>query len=385
MFIVEIFYGVFGIWLIYSLFFEDMLYAIKHAKDKDGFSIPIEFRGNKELFEELSSKFSYPDYKGVRYGANGMCTIEGKYGSYSIEVKDGRGYILRDADVLKKGDRKKARGIREAEVIKIYLDKHFNPNSPVDAYKVYKAFKSKNTKKFTTYAVATLVLVSATIATLPMVIEEISIRKVKDAYLTQYSEDSTIGESFNRFFSYSDWSAEGDYVYFSGESLFDELTVTTDISFYLRDDRFEIEEISVNNNIVPDLMKPILLAGIFSMDSNFDSILPQDSDTTGTVEDNVGDKTSEVINASNKSEETEDDIEYMSDEECEQIAVDYISDYVLEDSWEVFESSLNGGEGSDCVIFLVGATDGMMSCAYNVVVNMITGEVEEYSMNTDVG
>ncbi|MBD5459656.1 MAG: zinc ribbon domain-containing protein, partial [Lachnospiraceae bacterium] len=91
------------------------------------------------LLETLSGKFNYPYFKGVHYGADGECVIEGKYAMYPVCF--GENNITEISYIAEADDKKKRTVLLETLTIRDYINKFFNPNLPVDVTKDMKKLK----------------------------------------------------------------------------------------------------------------------------------------------------------------------------------------------------------------------------------------------------
>lgn len=225
------------------------------------------------LLEALSGKFNYPYFKGVRYGKNGECVIDGRYSAYTITIEDnGAVYLSADLNV-----EDKRTVMLEGIAICGYINKFFNPSSAVDVVKDVKALKSAERQRKTIGLVITVasVLVVAVFAleyAMPGSLQRIAIpgAEVRSAYLTQYSETVTVEEAFENFFDKPKWStyeADGySYVAFTGSCEFLGERADVRITFKITGEQFLVENLDVNGRTQNDIMLYSLLSAVYEND-----------------------------------------------------------------------------------------------------------------------
>ena len=163
------------------------------------------------LLEALSGKFNYPNFKGVHYGANGECVIEGKYSMYPVVF--GANGIAEIDYIAKENEKRKRTILLEAMTIRDYINKFFHPNLPVDVLKDMKKLRlAEGQRKAVAFvSAAASILITVAIAfyfihpdnLLNMVVPGLEVRS---AYLSEYSQKVTIEEAFKNFFDNCKWT-----------------------------------------------------------------------------------------------------------------------------------------------------------------------------------
>lgn len=227
------------------------------------------------LAEMLNGNFDYPYLKNVRY-IDDECLIEGRYSVYTVVFNNNKIAEL-DCDVDE--DNKMYRTILwEAMTIRSYLNRYFAPSLPNDAEKDFKALKLVEIQQKTVAVVSIVVPLLATVAIVLAVIEYNapgSISgifspgyEVRNAYLSQYSEDVTIEEAFDNYFANPKWSKYKDgnysYVVFSGSCEYIGEKADVKIIFKITGENFIVDSLDVNGRTQNDLILYALLASIYS-------------------------------------------------------------------------------------------------------------------------
>lgn len=225
------------------------------------------------LIEALSGKFNYPYFKGARYGAEGECLIEGRYAVYPVKFGSGN-----NAELCCKieGKSEKRRTIlREGIAIRSYINKFFNPTLPFDAAKDLKALKSTEIQRKSVVFVEVFatVLIGVIIGieyAFPGGIQRITQpgAEVRNAYLTQYSDEITIEEAFTDFFANEKWSTYKDkgytYVVFTGTCEYGGEPADARITFKITGENFRADTLEINGEEQNDLMLNLLLLKVYA-------------------------------------------------------------------------------------------------------------------------
>lgn len=227
---------------------------------------------SQTLLEALSGKFNYPYFKGVRYGHNGECVIDGRYSAYAITIYDNDTAAL-SAD-FNVQDNMKRTVMLEGMAICSYLNKFFNPSSTDNVVKDIKALKSVERRRKTigvVNTVASILIVAVFVLeyALPGSLQRITTpgAQVRGAYLTQYSETVTIEEAFHNFFTNEKWStyeSEGySYVVFTGSCQFIGEQVDIRLTFKITGEQFRVDSLDINGQEQGDLMMYSLLSKVY--------------------------------------------------------------------------------------------------------------------------
>lgn len=260
-----------GGYIVYHIWGAKYITQYRYNKKTKELQLP-DGMSSKTLLEELSGKFNYPYFKGVRYGENGQCIIEGRYSVYPVLFNENnKAFLTCDLKV----DEKKLRAtMLEAIAIHSYINKFFNPSLPFDAVKDLKSLKSAEKQRKT----AAIVLSVASILIIAVIVLEYALPgsmqrimtpgiEVRDAYLSKYSETVTIEEAFENFFNNEKWStyeAEGySYVAFTGSCEFMGEKADTRIIFKITGEQFIVDSLDVNGRTQNDLILYSLLSAVY--------------------------------------------------------------------------------------------------------------------------
>lgn len=91
---------------------------------------------------------------------------------------------------------------------------------------------------------------------------------VRNAYLSQYSEDVTVGDAFDSFFSNEKWSTYKDkgytYVVFTGSCEYDGEPASVHITFKVVGEQFKPDTLEINGEEQNDLMLGLLLLKVYA-------------------------------------------------------------------------------------------------------------------------
>lgn len=223
------------------------------------------------LMESLSGKFNYPYFKGVYYGENGECVIEGNYSMYPVTFKK-YNYIVLEY-IPRKNDKMKRTVLLEAMAIRDYINKFFNPKLPMNVVYDMKRLKlaEGQRKAVAIVCAAATVLIAVSIVwdyISPGSLQSMMVPgiEVRGAYLSQYSSNVTIEEAFENYFEDGKWSkydSEGyTYVVFTGSCWYfderDDIRIVFKITgknFIV--DRLDINGVAQNNLIVRSLLSEV--------------------------------------------------------------------------------------------------------------------------------
>lgn len=227
---------------------------------------------SQTLLEELSGTFNYPYFKGIRYGENGECIIEGKCSTYPVVFDEKNKAVL---TCSLPADEKKQRVVMlEAIAICSYINKFFNPSLPFDAIKDLKSLEAAESQRRTSAIVlsvasALFIIIIALEYALPGSVQRVIKPgvEVREAYLTQYSEAVTVEDAFENFFANGKWStyeAEGySFVAFTGSCEFMEEEVDIRITFKITGEQFLVDNLDVNGREQSELMLYSLLSKVY--------------------------------------------------------------------------------------------------------------------------
>lgn len=245
----------------------DFIYEMKSNK----LQLPEEMNA-QTMLEALSGKFNYPYFKGVRYGEKGECVIEGKYSEYTaLFDASNTAYLTCNP----KNDDKRYRTILlEAIAIRSYINKFFNPTMPIDVTKDYNTLKSAEIQR---KMVSIVFAVASFLACLAIVIELMfpgGLQRmtkpgavVREAYLSQYSENVTIEDAFEGFFDNGKWSTYKDkeysYVVFTGSCEYLGERADVKVTFKITGENFIVDSLDLNGREQSELILYGLLLAVY--------------------------------------------------------------------------------------------------------------------------
>jgi hypothetical protein len=159
------------------------------------------------LFEALNGKLNYPYFKGVRYGENGECVIEGRYSSYPVIFE---GNIAMLTCVPDMEDNRKARAtMLEAMAVRKYINKFFNPSLPFDAAKSFNTLKSAEKQRKTVSAVlsiAVVLIIGAVVLNHSSILNSREVNLVRNGTLQAFP-DKTVGRAFDDALHNTKWES----------------------------------------------------------------------------------------------------------------------------------------------------------------------------------
>jgi DNA-directed RNA polymerase subunit RPC12/RpoP len=254
------------VYIVYHLFIAVYITQYIYNKDSKVLQLPEDMSA-QTLFEALSGKFNYPYFKGVRYGENGECIIEGQYSIYSV-IFD----INNEASLscqFEANDKKARTIMLEAIAVRHYINKFFNPSLPFDAVIYYNSLKSAERQRKVVASVISLIIIGALVFqyVLPGGLQRIITpgAEIRNAYLTEYSTRTTIGKAFDNFFDNGKWSTyterDGRYfVVFTGTCYIHSEITDIRITFQILTEHFVIDRLEVDGRVNNFLLHSLLTA-----------------------------------------------------------------------------------------------------------------------------
>lgn len=238
---------------------------IKYHKET-GILLPIEVNRD-ELMEKLQQNLHYPALKEIFYDELGRISLRCKFGTHSLRI-EGRQLFVGKSET-KMSSRVRAHYIEEAECLKAYIQKIFNPDAPVNPSAIYQ--KLKNFRRNSLIASAALIILCAVLLVIGMdkagITDNVASQSISTSYLSQYSTTTTVGEAFSQFFSNPEWVSYKDgaqqMVDFKGGCIYGGDPATVIITFTVNQDAFRVEEIKVNGEPLPEISYDALLQSIY--------------------------------------------------------------------------------------------------------------------------
>lgn len=238
---------------------------IKYRKET-GISIPFEVT-REELMEKLRRELHYPTLKEVFYDELGRITLRCKFGTHALRI-EGRQLFVGKGEI-KMSSRVQAHHIEEAECLKAYIQKMFDPDAPVNPSVMYR--KLKNFRRNSLVVTAVIFVLFGIAAVVGMdeagVTDGVASQNISTSYLSQYSETITVGEAFNQFFNDPEWVSYQDgaqqMVDFKGGCTYNGEPATMIITFVVNNDTFSVQEIKVEGEPLPEITYDDVLRAIY--------------------------------------------------------------------------------------------------------------------------
>lgn len=257
------------IYVFYVAIFRRSYYGLKFKKDKEGIKF-TSILTNEELMGLLREKLQYPDLKEINYDENGNVELICKYGRHKLEIKGERIYVSREKSIGTPSF-KQMRNMEEAECLKTYLLKIYDPSCAINPYDQYKKLKNFDRHK---WGLAILVLIACVYGVYSGMmknglIESMKSEGVSSGYLSNYSSDATVGETFRGFFENSSWTnykqGAQKYVDFKGTFNYQgDDNAEMIITFLMIGDNLEVDEITINGKEISELTYGMVLDSIYS-------------------------------------------------------------------------------------------------------------------------
>lgn len=224
------------------------------------------------LLEALSGKFNYPYLRGIHYGTDGECVIEGKYSMYPVTFYADN--ITEISYLPKENDKKKRTVLLEAMAVCDYINKFFNPSLPIDLVKDMKRLRiaEGQRKGVAIVCTAASILVAAAFIwdhVSPGSLESMAVpgKEVRTAYLSEYSKSVTIEDAFDNFFDNGKWTKynlEGyTYVAFTGTCRYYDGQTDVRIVFKITGKNFIIDSLDINGRTQSNLVLYGLLSAVY--------------------------------------------------------------------------------------------------------------------------
>jgi len=256
-------------YVLYHIFAAKYITAYKYIKDSKVLHLPSAM-DSESLLHALNGKLNYPYSRGVRFGADGECIIEGRYSTYSVAFKDGQATL---GCVFNKKDRKDRAIMLEAIAIRHYVNKFFNPSLPYDAIKYFNALKFAERQRA---IVSAAISIAVTVVIGALIWNEFggvtldrTVSSVRDSRLTQFSTTATIGEVFSNYFENPSWSSRTNdgirFVDFTGTAFYRDQRASFRVVFRILDsEMFRVDMVEINGVRQGALMENVVLTDIFN-------------------------------------------------------------------------------------------------------------------------
>lgn len=256
------------LYFLWQLDGRNIYICFRYSKEK---GIPFNYEiSREELMEKIRKDLHYPGLKETYYDECGRITLRCTFGPHSLKMEDGVLYISKSEALG--SIRKKSHYLEEAECIKAYIQKMFDPDAPVNPSHRYNKLKKFRVKTLVAIAIvficAGAMLIYADSESPNSLVDATKSSNISQSYLTSYSETVTIGEAFDNFFSETEWVPHSDgareYVDFKGNCMYGDDTVTMIIRFAVGAERFEIESITMDGEVLSPLDEAAVLETVYS-------------------------------------------------------------------------------------------------------------------------
>lgn len=239
------------------------IYIIFKYREETGFEIDSNM-DRENLMSKLKAELKFPNLKEINYNEQGQISLLCKYGAYSLKLENEMLFVRKD----NLGNNPKK--IEEAECLKAYIEKLFNPDSENNPREMYNNMKGSRKKS----VIAGIVLVCAIIALLAFsavdsgVTDAVASKNISASYLTAFSDTETVGEAFDDFFDNPKWTSYSqgaqEYVDFSGGCVYgDNDNAKMIITFALNNNSFEVTKITVDGKEMPIILHHEILETIY--------------------------------------------------------------------------------------------------------------------------
>ncbi len=270
--------------VLISIFYHFWKYIIKrfyffiaHKEDNTG----VNFKKTLEketLMEILDEEFNYPNLKSKHYNEDGEIVLVGEFGEHKLKI-DGEVVYVGRVGINDLPNSEEMKNIEEAECIKAYLRKIIEPNYRIDPELEYINMKSGKKRTIIAAIVALGFIVPGIAYQMDIDIKDIidmyKSDKISASYMSDYDSEVTIGEVFAGFFEKPEWKKykQGiqEYVDFRGTCFLDEKKITMVISFFIGDDYFEVSDIKIDGESVPEIMHGTILSSIYRNSNKINS------------------------------------------------------------------------------------------------------------------
>ena len=241
------------------------LYVMFKHKKETGIPVPADLT-REALMGKIKSDLDYPTLKESYYDENGQIILKCKHGAHALTIADKLLYVGRtNAKITSK----KSYYIEETECIKAYIWKLFDPDAPINPQAMYKKLKNHKRNTF----LITLLILTLFMSSFMMAADEAGVmdgfdsKNISTSYLSEYSEEVTIGEAFNDFFGDPEWVGyeEGaqKLVDFKGTCTYDGESATMIITFIHNGDSFFVDKIKVNGQEMLPIMHDSIFKAIY--------------------------------------------------------------------------------------------------------------------------
>ncbi len=268
-------------YFIYQRFGATFIVYTLYESTSNKLQLPDEMNP-KDLVEALSGKFDYPYFEGVQCGEDGECIIKGRYVECQVNFNsDGITYLSytktrgENLKFYNSEDQRVREAILEAIAIRSYINKFFNPTMSTNSTKDFNRLRSMEKQKkllspVLSYCAALICLIICVKIFFPNVFQYVTSpgREVRGAYLTQYSEEITVGEAFDNFFDKGKWRKyKGDdgykYVVFTGKCTYLDQPTDVRVIFKITGDNAVIDQVEFNGQVQNGFVEVALLLAIY--------------------------------------------------------------------------------------------------------------------------
>ena len=253
------------IWCIWELVIRPVYIRRCYRNAGKGISIP-EGMTNQILMDLLRDKLDCDLVKQVFINERGNVAVGGKFGITELVIgEDGLLHITNEEKFMR-SETKDMRNYEQANCLNAYIQKIFEPNAPVNPYKKLQSIKLDCITRKCTIAVIALILVAMGYYDL----HEKGVvgspeNKLKNKYLTEYSQEITLGDAIDSFLESPKWNSYSEkgqqFVTVTGNCTYGEEKVNVCITFEVLEDSvletMEINGKEVSNYVLESFFKEV--------------------------------------------------------------------------------------------------------------------------------
>ena len=322
-------------------------YRYKNGSAKFEIEKPID---QAYLMNIISNNFNFPDIKAIHFDENNNVEIVGKHNTYKFEILDNQISVVYKHP---ESDNKECRSIEEAIVISKYLQKELcnSPINPYDSYESYKNGKKRRTIFLGVIAIVFVVFIGYVFYT--ELGDSVKSSQISEQYLSEFSEEITIGEAFDSFFDNTRWVTyeigAQKYVDFSGALEVDGEPATALITFELYNESFKITTLKLDGTDAGNIMLRALLEKVYeSYDPEYENEqMSTDFETNGNLRDNVRHKNTQTNNSFTEKKDEHKPLDFASSNISDTNMVRYIATITgYEPHYTPYLDFYNDGDGS---------------------------------------
>ncbi len=260
--------------LLFSVVIRPIYLTVKFGRET-GICVP-EALTRDVLMQILQRELDYPGLEEIFYNEDGMIALDTPWGIHTLRVLPGRVYV-------EKGSGRRLAYIQEAECLKAYIQKIFEPDAPVDPVGMHASCSRRRTAALVCKIAS---LAATVILTLVIIFQSaggMGALKAGNVYISQYSTTVTVRDAFHGFFTEPEWVCYRDgaqeLVDFRGKCRFGEDRVTIIVTFRIDADTVRVSRIRMDGRDIPDTYWDPMFKAIYGIQDADGMVgLPDDFD-----------------------------------------------------------------------------------------------------------